>query len=103
MQGPTTVSQATVDDVRSELRDLDSRETSPLRKLLILAVTLALFVSWGLLSSDVLPAPPPALSDAEAAGDGPPLIRSGFYASGYQVRARVRVARPNPKGSGQGG
>ena len=59
-------------------------------------------VGWGLLSSDVLPAPPPALSEAEAAGDGPPLIRSGFYASGYQVRARLRVARPNPKGSGQG-
>ena len=59
-------------------------------------------VGWGLLSSDVLPAPPPALSDAEAAGDGPPLIRSGFYASGYQVTVRVRVAGPNPKGSGQG-
>ena len=41
-------------------------------------------VGWGLLSSDVLPAPLPVVSDAEAAGDGPPLMRSGFYASGYQ-------------------
>jgi hypothetical protein len=34
-------------------------------------------VGWGLLPKDLLPAAPPAISDAEAAGDGPPLVRDG--------------------------